>query len=113
MYAQLGNIRFDLITYFNGFDEAKSYNFAEHQRIENKPRLQYTGESLEELNIKLNFQVLNPFTGKPCRAVLVGFLDWKSGGLAGFEIMLEEDTQCIASALRNAILSIGRIPDIV
>jgi len=55
MYAQLGNVRFDLITYFNGFDEAKSYTFAEHQRIENKPRLQYTGESLEELNIKLNF----------------------------------------------------------
>ena len=62
---------------------------------------------------RLNFQVINPFTGKPCRAVLVGFLDWKSGGLAGFEIMLEEDTQCIASALRNAILNIGRIPDIV
>jgi putative transposase len=62
---------------------------------------------------RLNFQVLSPFSGKPCRAVLVGFLDWKSGGLVGFEIMLEEDTQCIASALRNAILNIGRIPDIV
>ena len=55
MYAQLGNVRFNLITSFNGFDEAKSYTFAEHQRIENKPRLQYTGESLEALNIKLNF----------------------------------------------------------
>lgn len=55
MFAQLGNVRFDLITYFNGFDEAKAYTFAEHSRIENKPRLQYTGESLEELNIKLNF----------------------------------------------------------
>ncbi|MEI8389813.1 MAG: transposase family protein [bacterium] len=61
----------------------------------------------------LNFQVINPFTGKPCRVHLVGFLDWKSGGLVGFEIMLEEDTQCIASALRNAILNLGRIPDIV
>lgn len=29
----------------------------------------------------LNFQVINPFTGKPCRATLLGFLDWKSGGL--------------------------------
>ena len=62
---------------------------------------------------KLNFQVINPFTGKPVRANLVGFLDWKSGGLVGFEIMLEEDTQCIASALRNSILNLGRIPDIV
>ena len=25
----------------------------------------------------LNFQVINPFTGKPTRATLVGFLDWK------------------------------------
>jgi len=62
---------------------------------------------------RLAFQVINPFTGKPCRANLVGFLDWKSGALMGYEIMLEEDTQCIASALRNAILNLGRIPDIV
>ena len=26
----------------------------------------------------LNFQVINPFTGKPTRATLVGFLDWKT-----------------------------------
>lgn len=26
----------------------------------------------------LNFQVINPFTGKPTRATLVGFLDWRS-----------------------------------
>ena len=36
----------------------------------------------------LNFQVINPFTGKPCRATLLGFLDWKSGGLVGYDIML-------------------------
>ena len=30
----------------------------------------------------LNFQVTNPFTGKPTRATLVGFLDWKSTALA-------------------------------
>ena len=29
----------------------------------------------------LNFQVINPFTGKPTRAALVGFLDWKSTAL--------------------------------
>jgi len=62
---------------------------------------------------KLGFQVINPWTGKPCRANLVGFLDWKSTGLVGFEIMLEEDIQCIASALRNSILTYGKIPDIV
>ncbi|MCD7880068.1 MAG: hypothetical protein LUG16_09080 [Candidatus Gastranaerophilales bacterium] len=30
---------------------------------------------------KLAFQVINPFTGKPTRATLVGFLDWKSTAL--------------------------------
>ena len=29
----------------------------------------------------LNFQVINPFTGRPTRATLVGFLDWKSTAL--------------------------------
>lgn len=62
---------------------------------------------------KLAFQVTNPFTGKPCRATLVGFLDWKSTALVGYEIMLEENTQCIASALRNAIINLDMIPKIV
>ena len=61
----------------------------------------------------LNFQVINPFTGKPCRATLLGFLDWKSGGLVGYDIMLEECTQNIASALRNAILKLDHIPDYI
>ena len=55
MFAQLGNIKFELITYFNGISETVSYNYAEHQRIENKPILQYIGQNLKEENIKLNF----------------------------------------------------------
>ncbi len=61
----------------------------------------------------LNFQVLNPFTGSAVRATLVGFFEWKSGTLAGYEIMMSENTQCIASALRNSILNLGKIPKIV
>lgn len=61
----------------------------------------------------LNFQVINPFTGKPTRATLVGFLDWKSTALVGYEIMLEENTQCIASALRNSIINLDMIPRVV
>ena len=61
----------------------------------------------------LNFQVINPFTGKPTRATLVGFLDWKSTALVGYEIMMTESTQCIASALRNAIINLGLIPKVV
>ena len=62
---------------------------------------------------KLAFNVINPFTGKPTRATLVGFLDWKSTALVGYEIMLEENTQCIASALRNAIINLDMIPKVV
>lgn len=62
---------------------------------------------------KLAFNVINPFTGKPTRATLVGFLDWKSTALVGYEIMLEGNTQCIASALRNAIINLDMIPKIV
>lgn len=61
----------------------------------------------------LNFQVINPFTGKPTRATLVGFLDWKSTALVGYEIMMTESTQCIASALRNAIINLGMLPKVV
>ena len=61
----------------------------------------------------LNFNVINPFTGKLTRATLVGFLDWKSTALVGSEIMLEENTQCIASALRNSIINLDMIPKIV
>lgn len=43
----------------------------------------------------------------------MGFLDWKSTALVGYEIMMTENTQCIASALRNAILNLGKIPKIV
>lgn len=61
----------------------------------------------------LNFNVINPFTDKPIRATLVGFLDWKSTALVGYEIMLEENTQCIASALRNSIINLDMIPKVV
>ncbi len=71
------------------------------------------GEVLIADGKRLNFQVINPFTGKPCRATLIGFLDWKSTALVGYEIMIEENTQNIASALRNAILNLGKIPKFV
>ncbi len=43
----------------------------------------------------LNFQVINPFTGKPTRATLVGFLDWKSGALAGYDEEYSMYCKCI------------------
>ncbi len=59
---------------------------------------------------RFSFPVLNPFTGKPSRAVLLAFMDWKSGYIPGYEIMFEEDTQAIASALRNSIITMKMLP---
>jgi putative transposase len=73
-------------------------------------RLLTVGEGLVADGHRLNFQVINPFNGKPCRATIVLFWDWKSSYPLGWEIMVEESTQCIASALRNAILTLGKKP---
>ena len=54
MFAQLGDIQFDLITYFDGINDTITYNYAEHERINNKTLLQFLGENLQEFTIKLN-----------------------------------------------------------
>ncbi len=81
--------------------------------IRRDPSLLEVGDCLVADGHRLNFQVINPFTGKPVRPVLLGFLDWKSFTLVGYEIMLTENTQCIASALRNAILRLGKHPKVI
>ena len=55
MFAQLGDIKFEVITYFNGLQERSSYNYAQHDRINNKPVLQFLGKNLQEQDLKLNF----------------------------------------------------------
>lgn len=91
----------------------KAFNDLVEPYIQRDPSLLEVGDVLVADGHTLNFQVINPFTGKPARATLVGFLDWKSTALVGYEIMMSENTQCIASALRNSILNLGRIPKIV
>jgi putative transposase len=78
--------------------------------IERDRNLLDVGEGLVADGHRLNFQVVNPFTGKPCRASMVLFWDWRSAYPLGWEIMLEENIQCISSALRNAILTLGKTP---
>lgn len=55
MYALLGDIQFDLITYFDGMDAQFGADFAEHPLIEGKPRLQWVGDRLDEFRIDLSF----------------------------------------------------------
>jgi putative transposase len=68
------------------------------------------GEGLVADGHRLNFQVIHPVTGKPCRATFVLFEDGKSSYPLGWEIMIEENIQCVASAFRNAILALGKYP---
>ena len=61
----------------------------------------------------LDFMVKDPITGKPCRATLVTFQDDASRDIVGYEIMTSENTQSIASALRHAIIYLGKMPKVV
>lgn len=58
----------------------------------------------------LNFEIVNPFTGKPSRMVLITWYDMKSNMPLGWEIMPTENVAAISSALRRAILRLGKIP---
>jgi len=105
--------------------KAKNSHFFTHMRegekalkdkeifsIQRDASLLEVGNVLVSDGHRLNFQIINPYTGKPCRPMLIGYLDWKSFNLAGFEIMVEENTQAIASALRNSIINLGKIPKV-
>lgn len=97
--------------------EAREGNKALHDKV-----LPYITRDVSKLEVgdviigdghRLAFFVKNPYTCNPVRPTLVAYQDWKSGGFVGFEIMLEENTQCIASALRNSIINLGKVPRFV
>jgi len=60
----------------------------------------------------LDFEILNPFTGKPKRMMWIVWLDGRSGLFFGWETAPTENTQGIAAALRRGILCLGKIPKI-
>lgn len=61
----------------------------------------------------LNFEIINPFTGKPKRMTLVLFLDMKSNFPLGWEITPTENVFSIAVALRRSIIRLGKYPKII
>lgn len=71
------------------------------------------GDVLTADGHRCNFFVKNPFTGKPARPLLIVFYDWKSRDFCGADIGFEENVQLIHNALRNAILNLGKTPNIV
>ncbi len=81
--------------------------------IERNPELINVGDVLVADGHKLNFNILNPWTGKPKRMTLITFYDMRSSMPCGWEIMPTENTVAISSALRRAILFLGKIPRVV
>lgn len=61
----------------------------------------------------LNFFIRHPETGKPCRMILIVFLDWASRYPAGWQILPTEDTLGIMAAFRNAVVTLGKYPQSV
>ena len=55
MYAVLGDVEFELITYFDGMEAQFGMDYAEHALIGGKPRLQLVGEKLDEFRMELVF----------------------------------------------------------
>ncbi|KAF0205491.1 MAG: hypothetical protein FD173_934 [Gallionellaceae bacterium] len=60
-YALLGDIQFEVIV-FGGIESKFATDYAEHARIEGKPRLQWIGDKLDEhsLSLKFHFMFCDP-----------------------------------------------------
>ncbi len=84
-------------------DECLPYLQRDYDRLE-------VGDALVADGHRLNFEIINPWTGKPKRMVLILFYDFKSNYPCGWEIMPEENTQAIAAAFRRALLCLGKPP---
>ena len=81
--------------------------------IERDPELLNIGDVLVADGHSLNFEILNPWTGKPQRMTLLLFYDMRSNHPCGWEIGPTENTSIISTALRRAILTLGKIPRVV
>jgi putative transposase len=88
----------------------KAWNDEDAPYQDRDPMLLNVGDVVVADGHKLNVSVVDPLTGKKRRATLVLFWDWKSTYPLGWEIMFSENIQCIAVALRNALLTLGKIP---
>jgi len=62
MYAQLGNIRFEGLKGFSNFSHERGVNYAQHDLINGKPRLQSVGDNLDSISfgMYLHSEFTNP-----------------------------------------------------
>ncbi len=77
------------------------------------PMLLKFGQVLVADGHKLNFKVVHPISLKPKRADLVLFWDWKSTLPVGWEIAFSENMQTVTTGLFRALLTVGKLPDVI
>lgn len=53
MYAQLGNIKFEGVKGFTSLEETFGVNYAQHERIQGKPRLESVGDILDTISFSM------------------------------------------------------------
>lgn len=91
---------------------AKAWNDQCAMYVERDYNLIQVGDIMVADGHVLNFEIINPWTGKPKRMTLIVWLDMKSTYPCGWEIMPTENTGSIAAALRRAIITLGKAPQV-
>ena len=61
----------------------------------------------------LNFESIDPDTGKPKRMTLVLFYDGASNCPLGWQIMATKNTACISAAFRRSCIILGKFPRVI
>ncbi|WP_169701606.1 Mu transposase C-terminal domain-containing protein [Desulfobulbus propionicus] len=93
---------------------AKAWNDQCAMYIERDMNLLNVGDVIVADGHNLNFEIINPWTGKPQNHMtLILFYDMASNMPLGWEIMPTENTAAISSALRRAVLRLGKYPRVV
>ncbi|KAB2888877.1 MAG: transposase family protein [Desulfobulbaceae bacterium] len=93
---------------------AKAWNDKCAMYIERDMNLLQVGDVIVADGHNLNFEIINPWTGKPTNHMtLILFYDMRSNMPLGWEIMPTENTAAISSALRRAVLRLGKYPRVV
>lgn len=96
--------------------------FREGKKALNDKVLPFINRDMEKIQVGdvlvadghyMNFQTINPYTGKYVRMLLIAFQDWKSKAILGWTVSLTENIESISRALYYAILRLGKIPKAV
>ncbi len=93
---------------------AKAWNDQCAMYLERNMDLLNVGDVIVADGHNLNFEIINPWTGKAQNHMtLILFYDMASNMPLGWEIMPTENTAAISSALRRAVLRLGKYPRVV